>query len=385
VFVLRRGVTGEGAQGPKHAVGLAVSTLTHRLHVLILRPPRVTQFESEIREQPQALRRQLELGRDATLATADQIRRAAPRFIFVAARGSSDNAARYAGYLFGVRNRLVVGLAAPSLFTIYGAPPSLDGALVVGISQSGRSPDIVAVLAEARRQGAATVAITNDCASPLAATAAVCLSLHVGLERAIAATKTYTAELLVLAMLSAALDGDDAAWRELAAIPDQVADALRAEPPPASYADGFREAQTFAVLGRGFNYATAFEIALKLKETSYVVAEAHSSADFRHGPAAMIGTNFPVVVVAPASSVLSDLANLFDLFEERNAAIVAISDRDEVLARARVPLRLPAGVPEWLSPIVSVVPGQLFALRLAHSRGLDPDRPRGLAKVTQTR
>jgi glucosamine--fructose-6-phosphate aminotransferase (isomerizing) len=240
-------------------------------------------------------------------------------------------------------------------------------------------------LEDGARQGALTVAITNDPGSPLARASAACLPLHVGEERAVAATKTYTAQLLALSMLSAALEGSAAAWDELAKVPDHVAAALAATRDVEPRASRFRYAESFVVIGRGFNYATAFEIALKLKETSYVVAEPYSSADFRHGPAAMVGRGFPVILVAPSSQVLADVTHLFELLDDRKAEVVAISDRRDVLDRAKVGFELPAGVPEWLSPVVSVVPGQLFALGLATTRGLDPDRPRGLSKVTHTR
>ena len=343
----------------------------------------MTLFESEILEQPAALARQLDRGRDDAEAVAREIRRFAPRWVMMAARGTSDNAARYAQYLLGVHNRLAVGLAAPSLFTLYDAPPRVDGALVVGISQSGQSPDIVAVVEEARSQGALTLAITNDPSSPLARAALLGLPVHAGEEHAVAATKTYTTELMALAMLSAALEGDAARWGELAEVPEHVGAALAQRESASLAAARCREAQRFVVLGRGFNYATAFEVALKIKETSYVLAEPYSTADFRHGPAAMLELGFPVLVVALRGKV-GDAGALLDLLEARRADVLAISNDPVLLGRAGCALPIP-DVPEWLSPLVAVVPGQWFALALALSRGADPDRPRGLSKVTHTR
>ena len=341
-------------------------------------------FEQEIREQPDAIARQLQQGRAEIEAAAAAVRAAAPHTVMIAARGTSDNAARYAQYVLGVHDRLPVALAAPSLFTHYAAPPRLAGSLVIGISQSGQSPDIVAVVDEARRQGALTIAITNRPGSPLASAAAHVIALHAGEERAVAATKTYTTELVALAMLSAALEDDATRWRELEALPAQVTAALALEAAAAPAVARCCTAERFVVLGRGFNYSTAFEIALKIKETSYVIAEPYSSADFLHGPAAMLEGGFPVVLVAPRGK-LTDGGALLDLLEARQAEVIAISNDPEVLRRAPAPLAIPGDVPEWLSPVVAVVPGQWLAHALATARGLDPDRPRGLSKVTHTR
>jgi glutamine---fructose-6-phosphate transaminase (isomerizing) len=350
----------------------------------VSQPPPAASFDREIFEQPDVLARQLEEGRETALAIAREVCAFAPRWIAIAARGSSDNAARYAQYLFGAHNRLAVSLAAPSLFTVYDAPPSLEGALVLAVSQSGRSPDVIAVIEEARRQGALTVAVTNDPGSPLAQAAARCLPILAGEERAVAATKTYTAELMALATLSAAMEQATSRWDELGAVPALVREALRTRDAAARAAADLVRAERFLVIGRGFNYATAFEIALKIKETSYVLAEPYSSADLRHGPAALVDAGLSVVVVAPSGKVAGDVAALLDLFEERGARVIAISNLEPVLSRAHAPLPIP-DVPEWLSPMIAVVPGQLFALALATARGLDPDRPRGLSKITPTR
>jgi glucosamine--fructose-6-phosphate aminotransferase (isomerizing) len=345
----------------------------------------MSQLEREILEQPEALRRLLEQGRSHVESVAETVRAASPGWVLIAARGSSDNAARYAQYLFGAHNRLPVALAVPSLFTLYGAPPVLSGGLIVGISQSGQSPDVVSVLTEARSQGALTLALTNDPKSPLARCADCVVPLFAGQERAIAATKTYTAELMALAMLSAALEGKAERWLELSTVPDSVDQALRLSPELEERARDFAHARKIVVLGRGYNYATAFEIALKIKETSYFMAEAYSIADLLHGPVAMIDGGFPVLLVAPSGRALADLSSLLDLLEQRNALLLAISDRKDVLSRAALGLPLPSGVAEWLSPVVSVVPGQRFAHALAVASGQDPDRPRGLDKVTLTR
>jgi glucosamine--fructose-6-phosphate aminotransferase (isomerizing) len=345
----------------------------------------MSQVEKEIHEQPEALERLLRDGRPGAEEVAARVRAFSPRFVVIAARGSSDNTARYAQYLFGAHNRLSVSLATPSLFTYYEAAPSLAGALVVGVSQSGQSPDIVAVVESGRRQGALTLAITNRPDSPLALAAESTLPLLAGEERAVAATKTYTSQLCALAMLSAALEGGESRWAELARVPVLVERAIGLNAVLDDKVARYRYAEHFVVVGRGFNYATAFEVALKMQETSYVLAEPYSPADLLHGPVAVIDRGFPVVLVATSGRVLDDLESLTDLLERRRAELVAISDDADVLGRARVGLPLPAGVPEWVSPMVAVVPGQLFAVALARTRSLDPDQPRGLSKVTETR
>jgi len=341
-------------------------------------------FDREVREQPETLARLLERGRAAAEEAAEAIRARGPRFAMLAARGTSDNAARYAQYLFGIHNRLAVAPSAPSLFTHYEVAPRLDSAVVVGISQSGQSPDVVAVVREGRRQGAVTVAITNDAASPLARVADFVLPLHAGRECAVAATKTYTAQLMALAMLSAAIEDAPGRWGELARVPNDVATALDLRLPDAKWVASLRDSSRLLVVGRGYNLSTAFEVALKVKEICYVMADPYSSADFLHGPVALLEEGLPVLVVAPTSRSFEDLDAVVRLTRERKAPLIAISDSPALLESADVFLPLPAGVPEWLSPLVAVVPGQLFARDLAVARGLAPDAPRGLAKVTLT-
>jgi glucosamine--fructose-6-phosphate aminotransferase (isomerizing) len=342
-------------------------------------------FEAEIHEQPAALSRLIREGRAGANDIAAAVGAYRPRFVMVAARGSSDNAARFAQYLFGVRNRLAVGLAAPSLFTHYDAAPSLEGALVLGISQSGQSPDIVEVLNRARGQGALTVAITNDPIAPLAEAAEHQFPLLAGKERAVAATKTYTTQLLALAMLSAAMEGSDAVWNEIQALPDQVSETIelnqRLEDSAAKLAEGDR----MVVVGRGFNLSTAFEIALKIKETSYVMADPYSSADFQHGPIAMLDESLPLLVVAPGAKAVAGMSELLGRAHRVGAPLVALTDQPDLKTVADAVLSVPRDMPEWLSPVTSVVAGQLWAHALTRARGLDPDAPRGLAKVTLTR
>lgn len=343
-------------------------------------------LEREIHEQPAAIARLLDAARGTVERLAAAIRAHDVRYILIAARGTSDNAGRYAGYLFSAYNGLPVAMATPSLYTLYRQPPRLRDVLVLGISQSGQSVDIIEVVQEAQRQGALTAAITNDPQSPLSEAAAFTLDLCAGEERAVAATKTYTASLVMLALLSAVLAEDEERLAALSRLPEGVARTLElTEDVARTRAERYRYMEYCITIGRGFNYATAFEIALKLKELTYVVAEPYSSADFRHGPMAIIEPGFPVLVVAPDGTLFGDLVAFLKELRERQAEVVVISNRMEALELADIAMPLPTALPEWLSPVAAVVPGQLLAYYLTLAKGLQPDAPRGLRKVTVTR
>jgi glutamine---fructose-6-phosphate transaminase (isomerizing) len=339
----------------------------------------------EILEQPAAAQRLLDAAPTSYEAIAAAVRARRPRFTVIAARGSSDNAGIYAQYLLAVRNGMLVALAAPSTITLYGAHPDMGDALVVGISQSGRSPDIVAVLEEARRQGALTVAMTNDSSSALAETADHVVDLRAGPERATAATKTYTTELLAAALLSTALDAPSAGeTADLASLPGLVGGALGAEPQARALAESHAKRQRAVVLGRGYSYASAREWALKLQEMALVAAMSYSAADFEHGPLALAEPGLPVLAVAPSGPELqAQLELLTKLRQEHGARLLVISDA-EAARSIDEGLALPDGVPPWLAPIVEIVPAQLYAYHLTVARGLDPEQPRTIRKVTET-
>jgi len=344
----------------------------------------MSHLSEEIHEQPQVLARLLDNQAETAARIAKAIRARGASYAVFAARGTSDNAARYAQYLFGALNRLPVALATPSLFSIYGTPPRLNDALVLGISQSGQSPDVVSVVEEGRKQGALTIAVTNVPASPLAQAAEHVLLLGAGEERAVAATKTYTAQLAALALLAVQLAGDDERLAALRRMPEAVEKTLALEEPVAVAAQRYAYATECIVLGRGYNYATAFEVALKMKELTYIIAEPYSSADFRHGPVAIVERGFPAVVVTPQGAVYPDMLALARELAAREAELIVISEQDEALELAHTPLRLPAALPEWLSPFTCIVPGQLLALHVTLAKGYDPEHPRGLKKVTET-
>jgi glucosamine--fructose-6-phosphate aminotransferase (isomerizing) len=343
-------------------------------------------LKSEIFEQPSVLEGLLIKRMGVVQDIAEEINKAAIKYIFLAARGTSDNAGLYAKYLWGAFNQLPIALAAPSLFSLYAKPPSLQDAFVVAISQSGQSPDIVSVVTEGKRQGVPTLAITNDPGSPLARAADYILDLECGPEIAVAATKTYTASLLSIAMLSVALKGDKELLIELKRVPEFIQQVLGMDMEIQEIAERYRYMQQCVVLGRGYNYATAFEWSLKLKELAYIVAAPYSSSDFRHGPMAILSHGFPVFVVAHTGEVFNDMMDLLSvLIEEREIELLAISNEPRLLGIARTQIHTPANIPEWISPIVSIVPAQLFSYHLTQAKGLDTESPRGLRKVTRTR
>lgn len=341
-------------------------------------------MRAEIGQQPDVFRNALGQNAAPLQKVAERLETLTFDYALIAARGTSDNAARYAKYLWAAHNGIPVALAAPSLFTSYNRPPRLDGALVVGISQSGESPDLVAVVAEGRRQGRPTLAITNEPNSPMARQADMVIDIRAGSEQAVAATKTYTAQLLAVAMLSAALDPEHTA-EELGNVARYVESVLDSEELIADIAANFADMRACAVLGRGYNHSTAYEWALKVQEVTYVLAHPYSTADFRHGPIAVVEPGFPILAVAPDGPLFDDmLALLTNVTTERHSRTVAISNRPEALETARYGIRLPPAVPEWLSPIPAIVAAQLFTYHLGTIKGLDTDRPRGLSKVTKT-
>ncbi len=259
---------------------------------------------------------------------------------------------------------------------------------MIGISQSGQSPDIVGVLAAARRQGAPTIALTNDADSDLVAAADHHVDLRAGPELAVAATKTYTAELLALAMLVTAIESrlGSSENREstLAAVPDALAAALASESEATAVAGRLADRDRLIVVARGFEYATARELALKLKELARLAADPYSAADFLHGPLALVEPGYPVIAIAPSGPTASDMDALLGRLGELGVEHIVISDRPEAIAAASLAIRLPSGLPDWLMPIVAIVPGQLLALHLALARGIDPEAPRWIRKVTLT-
>jgi glutamine---fructose-6-phosphate transaminase (isomerizing) len=335
----------------------------------------VSLLRDEIAEQPSVLARLLDDADEAIEALARGLRDQPPRFALIAARGSSDNVARYAQHVLGHLCRIPVALATPSLHTLYGTPPRLDGALAIGISQSGASPDVTAVIEDAAEQGQVTVAITNDPRSPLARAARHVIELGTGEERSVAATKTYTASLGAVAALAAALAGSPHLRDELRAAPEAIEAQLTV--PVDQAADQAVGWERCAVVGRGANYGTAFEAALKIKELTGMAAEPYSPPDLMHGPIAVLGPAHPLLAFAPAGPAAAGVVELVQEAHRRSAPAIVASPYPHAHVRL-VPM------PEWLSPLGAVVPAQLLAAELAERLGIEVDRPFGLSKITRT-
>jgi len=339
----------------------------------------------EIRQQPEALQRTL----TGELRRVESFRRVVekkpPRLIVIAARGTSDNAALFGRYLLEITTGIPVSLAAPSIATLYEARVNYRDALVVAVSQSGESTDTNLVLERAREQGAMTLGITNEGESTLARIAEHVFLVRAKREESVAATKTYTGQMLMMYLLAYALGGG-VKIADLERIPDATAAALDLEPEIDALSERYRFMNNAVVVGRGLNYANAFEFALKMMETCYVVAERFSSADFLHGPIALVEQGFPVFAFAPPGKTWKSMSEMLVKLRGLRAEIVGITDSgnrevDECCTRV---VRLPARVKEVLTPIPYIVPAQLFAACLAAQKGFDPDRPRTISKVTMT-
>ncbi|MCW3046907.1 MAG: hypothetical protein JWO74_1191 [Solirubrobacterales bacterium] len=345
--------------------------------------PAESLVRAEIAEQPAAVERVLADASGAIARAAAEIRRREPRYAVIAARGSSDNAARYAQHVLGRLCGLPVALATPSLHTVYDAALRYTDGVVLGISQSGASPDVVAVLEAARAQGCITIAITNDAGSPMAATATHVIDLQAGIEASVAATKTYTTSLAAVAALAAAAAADASRRRELTGVPDALARQLERTEGIAAAVEATSAWQLLAVVGRGANYATAFEAALKIKELTGVAAEPASPADFLHGPVAMLDRGFPVLAVLAAEPAGAAMRDVLAAAQSRGADVTVIGGSNRSPEPGNRHLGVEPG-PEWLSPLTAVIPAQLLAVGAAERRGLDADRPLGLQKVTRT-
>jgi glucosamine--fructose-6-phosphate aminotransferase (isomerizing) len=336
---------------------------------------------AEIEQQPEVLAALLQDGLPQVRAVATQITADPPRFVLLAGRGTSDNAALYAKYLLEIRLGLPVGLVSPSTTTLYSARQRLDDVLVVAVSQSGASPDLVEVIEAARRSGAQTLAITNEAGSPLAQVSSLHLDVMAGPEKAIPATKSYTAQLFALWLLVDAWRGGDAALA--ASIPGLASQVLSRSREVDAIADRLRFADHLVVTGRGYASATAREAALKVMETAFLSTHAWSAADLLHGPFAMLHERTPCLAVVPEGPGGDAMRPVLQALADRRIDLTVIGDALGVPAATT--FALPAGVEESLSPVLQILPLQLLAHRVALARGYDPDRPPGLSKVTRTR
>lgn len=363
-----------------------------------------TIMQAEMAQQPERLAALI--GRyDETVAQIGELAPGRLAGTAVVARGSSDHAGVYGRYLIELASGRPAGLAAPSLHTLYGAQVDYSGYVAIAVSQSGHTPEIVTTLRRMQNAGAAGLAITNDAASPLAGAAHATLALDTGAERAVPATKTVTATLTAFALVAAALgapadvtrahrDGVSPApgapagvarvhphaapftREQLERVPEWVAQVLDDPGPAEAVAAGLVDASRLLTVGRGLLYGAALEAALKLKETTMISAEGLSGADLRHGPIAVVEDGLPVLAFLVGGPAHADMAALVDDLRDRGATVFTAGPGGD--------LPIPADVPEGLASIVAVVRAQQVALALARMRGLDPDRPAGLSKVTVT-
>jgi glucosamine--fructose-6-phosphate aminotransferase (isomerizing) len=336
---------------------------------------------SEIAEQPDVFDRIRREGWPQIRELGRTIAQRQPRFVVFVARGTSDHAALYAKYLVETCLSLPAGLASPSTMTVYDAHPKMEGVLLIAVSQSGSSADLIEPVARARAGGAITVAITNSPGSPLAGASEFHLDVLAGPERAVAATKTYTAQLLTLYLLVQAIAGQGA--EETDQLSAQARELVERRDEISRLAVRYRFAEQLVTTARGYNYPTAREAALKLMETSYLICHAFSGADLLHGPMAVIDRGFPVIAIAPTGPGAEALRPVLERLGELGADTLVVGG-PEAISLGTLGFRLPDAVPEILSPMVSIIPLQLLAWQLALERGGDPDQPRGLMKVTST-
>ncbi len=335
----------------------------------------------EIAEQPDVLRRTIGAERAKISKISSFLKGRDIDLIMLVARGSSDNACIFGRYLLEIVTGIPVSLAAPSVFTLYNAKLKLNRALVVGVSQSGEGSDINHALAEAKAAGAFTLGITNEAESSMAGIVDETLLIHAGRERSVAATKTYTGQMLHFYMLAEALGANSIAYDEIPGLTEQ---SLSLDLQIERMVERYTFMDQCVVVGRGMNYGNSYELALKLMETCYVVAERFSSADFFHGPLAIVERRFPVILFGPDDRSRSGNLDLLDRLNSLGADCLAITNDGEIASRSTHSLRLKGKIDEFLTPIPFIVPGQLFAAHLSAAKGLDPDAPRSLAKVTKT-
>ena len=335
----------------------------------------------EIAEQPEVLERTIAAEREKMTKLGDFLRQKDIDVIILVARGSSDNAALFGRYLLEVTTGIPVSLSAPSVFTLYDAKLRLKRAVVIGVSQSGEGSDINHVLERSKEFGAFTIGITNEADSSMAKIADETLLIHAGRERSVAATKTYTGQMLHFYMLANAIGDKRIDYRK---IPEFTKTALELEEKVKEIVQRYVFMENCVVVGRGMNYGNSYELALKLMETCYVVAERFSSADFFHGPLAIVERRFPVILFAPTGVTKPSSIDLLNRLHELNADCLSITNDEEVEKLATHAIKLPGEIEEFLSPIPFIIPAQLFAAHLSEAKGLDPDEPRSLAKVTKT-
>ncbi len=335
----------------------------------------------EIAEQPVVLERTIQAEQSKLAKLGEFLRKKELDFVVLVARGSSDNACQLGRYLIEITTGIPVSLSAPSIYTLYKAKLNLKRALVIGVSQSGEGDDINQVLESAKNSGAFTLAITNENDSTMAKIADESLLIHAGREKSVAATKTYTGQMLHFYMLASQLADEKIAFEKIPQFCEQV---LQLKSKVEALVERYVFMENCVVVGRGMNYGNSYELALKLMETCYVVAERFSSADFFHGPLAIVERRFPVILFTPKGVTAQSSIDLLKRLKELNADSFSITNDRKIVALSSRSLLMPEKIDEFLSPIPFIIPAQLFAAYLARAKGINPDEPRSLSKVTRT-
>lgn len=344
----------------------------------------MTYMLEEIREQPEVIERIIKFGHADVDALCKSIKQRNIEHILIVARGTSDNAGTYAKYIIEIECGMVVSSAAPSVYTLYKAKPDLTRWLMLGISQSGESTDVNEVMRHAKEAGALTAAIANVENSTLMNMVDHPLPCHAGEEKSVAATKSYLATLAVIYMLAGGIAGRSGMADELMKAADAIEKVLTTEQAVASCVERYRYIEECMVVARGINQATAQEAAIKMSETSYVVAKPYSGADLLHGPIAAVDHGFPVFLYAPPGRAFDSVVEISEKLKALEAEQIIIAGDENILRNAVTKIKIPVEVDEMISPLVYITAGQLFANFLSVSRGNDPDNPRGLCKVTRT-
>ncbi len=345
----------------------------------------MTQMWLEISEQPKVLENCMKQNQKTIEAIVAKLKERDIRHVIIAARGTSDHAAVYAKYIIEIKLGIPVALAAPSVFTLYNKSLSMENSLVIGISQSGKAADVLEVLRSAKTQGAPTIAVTNHEDSPLAQEAEFHLFCAAGLEKSVAATKTFTSEIYLMARLVALWSEDEAFKKELSEVPGLLTKTIEGAGQIESKVERYRFMSECFVMARGVNYAVALESALKIQETTYVRAKAYATSDFHHGPFAMIDDHMPVIIYAPKGESLKDMNEMIQKLKNAGADLLIVSNDADTLALGDCTIEIPDVTNDLITPFINVVVGQMFACNLSLLRGLNPDAPRGLSKVTITR
>lgn len=345
----------------------------------------MTLMWQEIMEQPKVLENCLVENKNTIDAIVARLKQSEIRNVIIVARGTSDHAAVYGKYIIEIKKGIPVMLAAPSVFTMYNKMLKMENSLVIGVSQSGKAADVLEVISSAKKQGAPTISITNHQDSPLAKEADFHLYCAAGLEKSVAATKTFTSQIYLLAQLVAAWADDGEFKKQLSEVPSILTETFKLEEQISEIAERYRFMNECFVLARGINYSVALETALKIQETTYVRAKGFATSDFHHGPFAMIDDHMPCIVFAPKGESLKDIKEMILKLKNAGADILTVSNDNEIMSMGSCSIKIPDITNDFITPFINVAVGQMFACNLSLTRGLNPDAPRGLNKVTITR